>query len=258
MNRMESKYLIHEKQLGELLKELQADFRILEISWKKVFSYDNVYMDTKDFAFYHAHNNGDTDRIKMRTRHYIDSGLSYFEFKQKKWNVLHKFRYDIDVAKHGVLDTTAYEFINDVYSSLYEKDFSEFVFPSLKTMYKRCTLMHKTSAEKITIDFDIAFEQVRGGNDRFDVPHMVIVEFKAESENSPTKAIFDRYDMVPSKPCSKYCFGNYFLGNIDAWDRFKPTIQKINAIITNSVLVKKPRKQLKKFQTTQLKKLLQK
>gem|GEM_PF-3603213 len=32
MNRMESKYLIHEKQLGELLKELQADFRILEIS----------------------------------------------------------------------------------------------------------------------------------------------------------------------------------------------------------------------------------
>lgn len=84
MNRVESKYLIHEEELGELLKELQNDFQILEIGGAKIFSYDNIYMDTKGLDFYHAHNNGDLDRIKMRTRHYLESGLSYFEFKQKK------------------------------------------------------------------------------------------------------------------------------------------------------------------------------
>jgi len=63
---------------------LQTDFHILEIGGAKIFSYDNIYMDTKELDFYTAHNNGDLDRIKMRTRHYIESGLSYFEFKQKK------------------------------------------------------------------------------------------------------------------------------------------------------------------------------
>ena len=84
MNRIESKYLLHEHQLGQLLKDLQQDFKILEIAGKKMFSYDNIYMDTQELDCYHAHNNGDSDRIKMRTRHYLDSGLSYFEFKQKK------------------------------------------------------------------------------------------------------------------------------------------------------------------------------
>ena len=153
---------------------------------------------------------------------------------------------------HGVLDQTAYEFINDVYRSLYQESFKKLVFPSLKTMYQRCSLVHKSTAEKITIDLNLAFGQIRGGDEIFQAPHLVIIELKSEVENSPTKAIFDQYDMMPSKPCSKYCIGNYFLGNVKEWNRFIPTIKTIQAIIHNENLVKKPRKELKKFQTTQL------
>lgn len=258
MNRIESKYLIHEQQLGDLLIELQQDFKILEIWGQKLFSYDNIYMDTMGLDFYHAHNNGDASRIKMRTRHYIESGLSYFEFKQKKWNVMRKFRYDINIANHGVLDTTAYAFINDVYSSLYEEDFGKIVFPSLKTRYKRCTLVHKEIAEKITIDLNVWFQQVRWSDETFEVPNLVIIEFKAEQKNSPTKAIFDRYGLVANKSCSKYCLGNYFLGNVQQYERFVPTIKTIQHIMTNTQNLKKPRRQLKKFQTTQLRKLIKK
>jgi len=259
MNRIESKYLIHEEELGELLKVLQEDFQILEIGGAKIFSYDNIYMDTKDLEFYHAHNNGDLARIKMRTRHYLESGLSYFEFKQKKGNVMRKFRYDIDVAQHGVLDTTAYEFMNDVHKSLYCEEFEKLVFPSLRTSYQRCTLVHKSTAEKITIDFNVSAEQIRQGKERFEMKNLVIVEFKAETKDSVTKKVFDQFDLIASKPCSKYCLGNYFLGNVKEWARFQNTIDTVKAIMYNNLSVTKAsRKQLKKFQTTQLKKLIKK
>ncbi len=259
MNRIESKYLIHEEELGELLKMLQEDFQILEIGGEKIFSYDNIYMDTQDLEFYHAHNNGDLARIKMRTRHYLESGLSYFEFKQKKGNVMRKFRYDIDVAQHGVLDTTAYEFMNDVHKSLYGEAFEKLVFPSLRTSYQRCTLVHKSTAEKITIDFNVSTEQVRNGNQKFEMNNLVIVEFKAETKDSPTKQIFDQFNLIASKPCSKYCLGNYFLGNVKEWGRFKNTIDTVKTIMySNLSVTKASRKQLKKFQTTQLKKLIKK
>lgn len=74
---------------------------------------------------------------------------------------MRKFRYDIDVSQHGVLDKTAYEFMNDVYKSLYLEDFNKLVFPSLRTSYQRCTLAHKSTAEKITIDFNISAQQIR-------------------------------------------------------------------------------------------------
>lgn len=259
MNRIESKYLIHEQELGELLKELQTDFHILEIGWKKIFTYDNIYMDTKELEFYHAHNDGNIDRIKMRTRHYIESGLSYFEFKQKKWSVMRKFRYDIDISQHGVLDQIAYEFMNDVYRSLYAEDFGKLVFPSLKTHYQRCTLVHKSTAEKITIDFNISAQQIRWISEQFDLKNLVIVEFKAETKDSPTKNVFDQYGMIASKPCSKYCLGNYFLGNVQQRDRFQPTIDTIKTIMYSDLQVtKNSRKQLKKFHKTQLKKLIKK
>ncbi len=258
MNRVESKYLIHEEQLWSLLKDLQKDFKILQIWDHKVFSYDNIYMDTKELSFYHAHNNWDADRVKMRTRHYLESWLSYFEFKQKKWNVLRKFRYDIAIKDHWIIDAIAYEFINDVYSSLYEEEFKKFVFPSLKTKYQRCTLVHKETAEKITLDFGIEFQQVRNSNEVFNVPNLVIVEFKAEQEDSITKEIFNKYDMVASKPCSKYCLWHIFLGNVENSNRFEKTIKQVTAIMYNNIKVRRPRKQLKKFQTTQIRKLIKK
>lgn len=88
----------------------------------------------------------------------------------------------------------------------------------------------------------------------------MIVEFKAESIDSPTKKIFDEYGMMPSKPCSKYCLGNYFLGNVQKRSRFVPTIATIKSIVySDAKVTKKLRayRQLKRFQKQQLKSLIQ-
>jgi len=57
-------------------------------------------MDTPEYSFYNAHQNKAKSRVKVRTRLYKDSHLSFFEFKQKQKGVTRKFRYQIPVEEH--------------------------------------------------------------------------------------------------------------------------------------------------------------
>jgi len=57
LKRIDRKFLTTEKQFLELLGDLSNDFKTLEIDGKRVFLYDNVYMDTDDYLFYNQHQN---------------------------------------------------------------------------------------------------------------------------------------------------------------------------------------------------------
>jgi hypothetical protein len=41
-------------------------------------------MDTPNYFFYNQHENQEKSRTKIRTRHYVDSDLAFFEYKQKE------------------------------------------------------------------------------------------------------------------------------------------------------------------------------
>jgi hypothetical protein len=83
LKRIDRKFLLNGKQFSEVLEDLKQDFQILEIKGQKVFSYDNVYMDSEDYFFYNQHQDRKKSRTKIRTRYYIDSNLAFFEYKQK-------------------------------------------------------------------------------------------------------------------------------------------------------------------------------
>jgi hypothetical protein len=83
LKRIDTKFLLNGKQFAEILDDLNKDFVVLEIKGKKIFSYDNVYMDTEDYLFYNQHQDRKESRTKVRTRYYIDSNLAFFEYKQK-------------------------------------------------------------------------------------------------------------------------------------------------------------------------------
>ena len=55
LDRIDTKYIISFSQLEELLPLFAKEFYILKIADHKVFSYDNVYMDTDDLMFYYQH-----------------------------------------------------------------------------------------------------------------------------------------------------------------------------------------------------------
>ena len=84
LKRIDRKFLITEQKLHEILTDLQSDFQALEIGGKRIFSYDNVYMDTNDYHFYNQHENRINGRTKIRTRLYTDSNMAFFEYKQKE------------------------------------------------------------------------------------------------------------------------------------------------------------------------------
>lgn len=55
MERIEKKYMISLEDLGKLMQEFRDDYYILAIKGNSIFTYDNIYMDTDDFLFYHQH-----------------------------------------------------------------------------------------------------------------------------------------------------------------------------------------------------------
>ena len=85
LKRIDRKFLLTEQQFLQVLEDLSDDFKALEIDGKRVFLYDNVYMDTDKYLFYEQHQNKVPSRTKIRTRHYTDAGdLAFFEYKQKE------------------------------------------------------------------------------------------------------------------------------------------------------------------------------
>jgi hypothetical protein len=84
LKRIDTKFLLTKNEFSNLLEDLLKDFRVLEIAGKRIFSYDNVYMDTPDYFFYNQHQNRELSRTKIRTRFYKDSDLAFFEYKQKE------------------------------------------------------------------------------------------------------------------------------------------------------------------------------
>lgn len=84
MERVETKYLVSFKDLTRILKSLTKYYFVLSIKNNSVFTYDNIYMDTSDYLFFQQHETGEKSRMKVRTRHYVDSNIAFFECKQKK------------------------------------------------------------------------------------------------------------------------------------------------------------------------------
>jgi len=101
LKRIDRKFLLTTSQFSEILDSLQEHFKVLEIGGKKIFSYDNVYMDTDDYLFYNQHQTGEKSRTKVRTRLYKDSDLAFFEYKQKQKGITSKYRYEFPSDEHG-------------------------------------------------------------------------------------------------------------------------------------------------------------
>ncbi len=81
--RIDSKYIFSYAALVEALGLLSDEFYVLEVNNKRLQTYNNVYYDTADFKLYNKHHNGHKNRYKVRTRHYLDSNLSFLELKFK-------------------------------------------------------------------------------------------------------------------------------------------------------------------------------
>ena len=235
MERIDKKYLLHTDQLAELIKNLGDDYYVLNIQDKQIFSYDNVYMDTRDYAFYMQHQNGHKPRTKVRSRCYMDSNLAFFEFKQKNDEVTRKFRYQYEVENHGILNNEMIKFFEWLYSSFYNVTPKELIFPSFGTRYRRCTLCSKNNDERITIDFDITLTDLRSKGKKVNLPeikldNLAIIESKSTHITCKSHTTFADMGIQAYNKCSKYCMAMIYYKRTDKIDSFEKTIARVDEI----------------------------
>src|SRR4051794_32133208 len=81
--RVDRKYVVDWATFAVVLDAIGTTHRALEMGGRRTFRYRNTYFDSPDLGAYRAHMQQRRRRYKIRTRHYVDSGLKLFEIKLK-------------------------------------------------------------------------------------------------------------------------------------------------------------------------------
>ncbi|MDP2090327.1 MAG: polyphosphate polymerase domain-containing protein [Candidatus Gracilibacteria bacterium] len=248
LKRIDKKFLLNADQFAEVLGELKNDFKVLEIKGKKIFSYDNIYMDSDEYLFYNQHQDKKNSRTKVRTRYYLDSNTAYFEYKQKVDGVTNKYRYEFPSEEHGFMTKGKKRFFEGVWQSIYNEDRAPKISPSIQTKYKRITLVKNDGSERLTIDFDIKTQDLRDKKSKeIDLKNLVIIESKSLNKECDSAKIMGKHNITEAKSCSKYSLGVVYSGIAKKYDTFIETMEKIKEIRLETV---KNRKRIAKVKNT--------
>ena len=204
MSRMDTKYVLPRRRLITVLQRAQAlGYRVLHTG-DIVNGYDSVYYDTDDLYLFRIHHNRQLKRQKVRCRTYIDSGDSFFEIKNKtNKGRTNKVRMPVKDFEPATLLQCA-----DVHSFYLDHRSlpTATLSPSLQTIFYRITLVNPEKTERITIDLDVNFRNLREGSEGA-LTDVVILELKQGGRY--VSAMQQLLLALRIKPfhLSKYCMG---------------------------------------------------
>jgi hypothetical protein len=222
-NRIDSKYVLHENDMMTLFPCLLENYKVLSINGLRTFTYENNYFDTKDLLFYKDHHNGYTNRIKVRSRKYVESNLCYFEIKKKeKVNRTNKHRVCLDSIVSEINEEK-----QDLVQSFTRKNLNDLKL-ILKNNFKRITLVNNDFTERVTIDFNLQFSDK---NNEVNFDNIVVLEIKQSktTQVSPLVA-FLRENNTREHSFSKYIFGVISLKPDMKKNNFLPIIKNLTKI----------------------------
>lgn len=146
--RTDRKYIVPLATLCEMIERLADQLAVLEIDGHTAFGYESVYFDTPSLDFYRDAAHRRRRRFKVRTRTYLDSGLTMLEVKSKgcrnatvKHRTTHSNRRHLDLATERFVD-----------ERLGADGVARTLRPVLTTTYRRITLLSRADNSRITID----------------------------------------------------------------------------------------------------------
>jgi hypothetical protein len=201
--RVDRKFLLTPEEFTGLMDRLDRGFRVLEIDGLRTFRYESVYFDTHDFEQYRAHRQGRRRRYKVRTRTYVDSGLSMFEVKTKgSRGATVKHRLPQDGGRGGGLGADARAFLAGVLAREYGQEAPD-LEPVLESNYVRGTFVDPVDGERLTCDVDLAYAN---GRRQLTGPELFVVETKtADGRGAADRALASMG--IRAVSMSKYCVG---------------------------------------------------
>ncbi len=205
LSRVDRKYLLDDRQAAALLRGLDVRTRVLTVDGHRQFHYESVYFDTPDLLSYRQSAHGRRRRFKVRTRTYLDSGLSFVEVKVRgdrqstvKERIEHplELRHTLTASSRDYAEATLRVHGMDASAARH-------LAPTLLTNYTRTTLVPPESNVRVTVDTDLTW---RDGGRKLTLPGMTIVETKSGSGPSTVDRLLWRSGHRPTS-ISKYSTG---------------------------------------------------
>jgi hypothetical protein len=235
MNRVDSKFVLPLSFLPDLLIQLKSNYSVLEINNSRVSSYHNQYFDTPEMALYHAHHNGKLNRYKVRRRRYVDTNTEFLEVKLKN-NKKRTIKSRIKLSGQSNEYARCAQFIDEqMQKGVNNLDLNTLNLRNLDISqqggYKRIALANEAQAERLTLDFDLWYQD-RSGSNKVKLPEFFIAELKQnkKSKQSPFYQLMSANNIFPTA-FSKYCIGCALLykSSIKS-NRFKPILSQLEKL----------------------------
>ena len=231
MNRIDTKYLIKENLIIELLEKIKNNYRVQIVNDLPVSRYQTTYFDTPEIDMYTLHHDNKLKRQKIRTRTYIESSLSFLEIKSKS----NKGRTTKERMVINAEDFTDFsknpKAVDFIYANSYWGDRE--LLPQVVSRFDRITLVNKEKTERLTIDGNLVFSNCQTGVEKV-MSGLMIIELKQDGKCTSLfrNLLFD-YKILPNG-FSKYCLGTVETNPDAKTNRFKSKIRYINKLIENN------------------------
>lgn len=226
MERIDKKFLVPAKEVGEILEEISRDYYILEINNERMLQYNTYYYDTNDDILYMSHHNGRLNRYKVRKRTYVETNTTFLEikFKSNKGKTV-KTRIPSS-GDEKILTSKEKRFLRQYFpfdpNALKPKSFNGF---------KRITLTDRNFTERCTIDYCFRF---KSDCTTIELDNFAVIEIKQERNSKSSKlyhSLFNR--RIKETGFSKYCMGRSFAEENLRKNSFKPKMRELDKIIQN-------------------------
>lgn len=232
LNRVDRKYIIPIGMLPEIIQLLKKNqYSVLEIDGCRAFSYLTTYFDNSDYVFFHDHHNHLSNRIKARTRSYLESDLHFFEVKVKTNIRTNKYREVLQTVSTGLSEEQRKKI-----RQLYPKELAGSLDTTLINTFNRITLVNKDKTERCTIDVNLSFKNPEAPDKEIPVNDIAIIEVK-QSKSSILNGIIASLRTMHINPSSisKYVLGLILTRPDVKHNSFKPLLHKISKIKTQQL-----------------------
>jgi hypothetical protein len=206
LQRKDNKYLVPVTVFIDILRKAGDAFDVLTISGQRMFAYSTMYYDDSNYQCYLDHHNGRRLRVKVRERLYEQSEVKFLEVKLKsKRKTTVKYRLNTQCDTNSYLTNEKVDFVNNKYSTQYNRDLDITLKSSLAMRYFRFTLVSKHSSERVTVDSQLCFigkSSLTTIND-----DQLIVEVKSRNGSGVFDKLLRKNGIRSKKKLSKYCLG---------------------------------------------------
>ncbi|WP_239437179.1 polyphosphate polymerase domain-containing protein [Arthrobacter alpinus] len=202
--RIDRKYLVPVDKFTQIFNSFDADMQVLDTNGLQIFPYDSVYFDTPALDSYHLAAYGRRRRYKIRTRSYLNSGVSFLEVKTEgSRSATVKERIPYNLADRSRITVEGAAYIAETLTGTGQTPPVNLT-PVLETVYGRITLYLPASNSRATIDLNVAWSLP--GQCPLVMTDQVVVETKSGSAPGQLDKHLWRNGIRPSR-ISKFATG---------------------------------------------------